>query len=130
MTKRQRPWGDSEEDQCRLRKSHQSQKDLDKRSESAMQTVHTKTLDKLFQGARKLNDKVKNLEVKVCESCVSGLRGQGQNGQCQMISPCISCKSLTCADCRENCDNCSSFVCGQCSIQAPLNCYSRRCLYC
>ena len=57
MTKRQRPWGDSEEDQCRLRKSHQSQKDLDKRSESAMQVVHTKTLDKLFQGARKLNDK-------------------------------------------------------------------------
>jgi len=59
MTKRQRPWGDSEEDQCRLRKSHQSQKDLDKRSESAMQTVHTKTLDKLFQGARKLNDRSK-----------------------------------------------------------------------
>ena len=57
MTKRQRPWGDSEEDQCRLRKSHQSQKDLDKRSESAMQVVHTKTLDMLFQGARKLNDK-------------------------------------------------------------------------
>ena len=57
MTKRQRPWGDSEEDLCRLRKSHQSQKDLDKRSESAMQVVHTKTLDKLFQGARKLNDK-------------------------------------------------------------------------
>ena len=24
--------------------------------------------------------------------------------------------------------NCSNVVCGQCSIQAPLNCYSRRCL--
>jgi len=132
MTKRQRPWGDSEEDQCRLRKSHQSQKDLDKRSESAMQVVHTKTLDMLFQGARKLNDKVKNLDVK-CGSCVSSFQGGqngGQNGGGQIISPCISCKNLTCANCQDYCDNCSIFVCGQCSIQAPLNCYSRRCLYC
>ena len=82
------------------------------------------TCDELF--------KVKNLDVK-CGSCVSSFRGGqngGQNGGGQIISPCISCKNLTCANCQDYCDNCSIFVCGQCSIQSPLNCYSRRCLYC
>ena len=119
MTKRPRPWGDND-DQCRLRKNHLTQKDLEKRSESAMVSVHSKTLDKLFQGAKKLNEK--SIQLK-CDSCVS-LRGG------YSISQCISCQSLACNFCQERCDTCSSLVCGKCSIQAPLNCYSRRCLYC
>ena len=107
MTKRPRPWGDNE-DQSRIRKSHLSQKDLEKRSESAMVTVHSKTLDKLFQGARKLSEISNQMK---CDSCVS-LRGGAS------ISRCISCQSLACNFCQDRCDTCSSFVCGKCSIQA------------
>ena len=107
MTKRPRPWGDNE-DQSRIRKSHLSQKDLEKRSESAMVTVHSKTLDKLFQGAKKLSEISNQMK---CDSCVS-LRGGAS------ISRCISCQSLACNFCQDRCDTCSSFVCGKCSIQA------------
>ena len=121
MTKRPRPWGDNDDDHSRLRKSHLSQKDLEKRSESAMVSVHTKTLDKLFQGVKKLNEK-STIEGKPgCESCVT--RGPD-------ISCCVTCRSMTCANCRDRCDNCPNLVCGRCSMQSPINYSSRRCLYC
>ena len=120
MTKRPRPWGDNE-DHSRIRKNHLSQRDIEKRSESAMVSVHTKTMNKLFQGSKTFNSKTQ----LSCDSCVTSTSNTSK-----LISPCPSCQSMACSNCIENCENCSRSICGRCSIQDTLNYYSRRCLYC
>ncbi len=119
MTKRPRPWGDNE-DHSRLRKSHLSQKDVEKKSESAMASVYAKTLGKLFQGSAKLKKSSTQSEAQ-CQSCVSLTS--------KIAHPCKSCKNFVCSKCQESCENCSAQVCGQCSLQSLVNYSNRRCLY-
>ena len=114
MTKRPRPWGDND-DSSRVRKTHLSQKDMDKKSDISMAGIYTKTLGLLFKGSKQ------KAESK-CESCVVSNNLTTSN--------CISCRRLTCKNCQDVCDNCLAPVCSQCSIQSPSNHYKRRCLSC
>lgn len=130
MTKRPRPWGDSEDyhHQGRLRKSHISQKDHEKKSQVMMASIYSKTLGFLFNASS--NKKISAQTSKSaaagesCESCVSS---SAKANPCQS---CPSCQRMTCASCQESCESCSSVICSICSLQSPMNFDKRRCLYC
>ena len=108
--KRKYPWGCGDSDSSRMIKNHHSEKDQELRSESAMASVHSRTLKLLF-GAAKQNGPNNNDKTRPnCISCVRSLPSSDS------LKNCSSCLGNTCSRCLNNCDLCNAAICGNCSI--------------
>ena len=118
MPKRSYPFaGDSD---GRLRKNHHSLQDEDKRSFSAMATVHYKTLQLVMEGGKQNGPN--NNPTNSCTSCVRTLS--------ELVpKKCSNCNRQTCVNCLSACDSCFNSICGMCSIEDQNN-YLRLCLGC
>jgi hypothetical protein len=126
MTKRPCPWaGDA--DVVRSLKNHVSQIDTEKRSESAMAAVYSRTLERLFGGAKQNgpnNNDGDKIKLSSCSSCVRTISGA-------LFSQCNSCRGQTCSTCLCQCEKCGVQVCGNCSIEHHgSDSFQRICLGC
>ena len=124
--KRRCPWSD---DHRQLLKHHISEKEQNLKSEERMDLVYSKTMQKLYNGAKNaLNN---NMDVmsygdyakhfRVTDSCTSCL-----NLYVEIKTPCNNCSKDACSACLVRCSGCENSFCGLCSIQDLCICLGCR----